>query len=103
MQEQELNIVEFKETFSKEWLDNKLRDRQIYGGVVSQLIPLRSGGYLLPRCLEQAVEQYIAYRYEQETGGVIPISTQEVYSIQENCLEGTCQGMYAATGPTTRC
>lgn len=97
MEEQELDIVEFRETFTREWLEQKLRGVGMYGGLQSHLIPLKSEGYLLPRRLEQAVEGYIVYRYKQETGGVVPISSQEIVYIPNGTykdVEVLCQGMY---------
>lgn len=109
VEQQELDIVEFTDEFSIDWLNEKLRSKQMFGGVKEHLIPTKSDDYLLPRALEQELEGYLRHVYENKTGGVIPISSQETYRLMyrngKQYLVGEFKAMYVpgavADGPNT--
>lgn len=99
MEEQELDIVEFVDEFSMEWLNDKLRNEHVYGGVRDQLIPTKSDDYLLPRNLEKHLEAYLLYMYDKETGGVEPVSSQETYKVIHRNGKEYLQGMFKCMVP----
>lgn len=98
VEQQELDIVEFTDEFSIEWLNDKLRQQQVFGGVKQHLIPTKTEDFLLPRILEQSIEDYLRYVYETKTGGVEPISSQETYTVihrnNKEYLQGEFKAMY---------
>lgn len=76
---QDLDIIEFTEDFNYEWLNNKFRASQLYGGIDEHAITLRAGGYVLPQTVNKLLEPHIMHTYLSLAGDYDIIDTQEVY------------------------
>jgi hypothetical protein len=77
---EDLEVIEFTDTFSIDWLSEKLRHAGVYGGIKSHLIPTKAG-YLIPERARRGLEGYYEFMYHRDLGGVV-IDSHETYTLQ---------------------
>ena len=76
----DVTIIEFEELFNWDWLNNKFRENQLFGGVDNNIHVLSTGGYAIPKVVSNQLEDYFDVAYQQIAGDLYIEDQQETYT-----------------------